>query len=355
MPIKKQPRLFVASSREAESVARAVKEGLDRVADVKLWWGEDLWTPGGTTLEDLLRLSAAYAYAVVILRGDDYVVFRGEEGTIPRDNVLFEAGLFMAHLGPKRTFIVVPKDTDVKILSDLAGRNILSYPRADEVSGYKGALKETVKRIRDAIKKQEADSPKPPYAALCGPSGFNETLAEAGKFLRSARQRDKATTVRNIALDMEHTWGVLRDNVLRYEWKSQLHWRSLLIDWQSEGATANIGDAVTAATARNSEEAMASWCSRHADKLPGRNITFECRAYSKPPLIHGILFNDDELYFSLLSYHSLGAAGVGYCHFRANPEDRKLRPQLAADYIRAFDGWFQELWEGSRPVWPAQA
>lgn len=348
---KKKPSLFIASSQEAGSIVTVLENSLKSKTDVTVWWSETLWTPGLTTLEVLLRESSAYDFAVVIFREDDLIVSRGTKSAMPRDNVLFEAGLFMSNLGPQRTFILVPKEPGVKILSDLAGVNLIYYPPPTQESGFEGALKKPLQRIKKAIDQQEV--PVPPYAARCGPSGYNQALTEAGSFLERAKQHGESITVSNIALDMEHTWGVLRDSVLSNSWTGRLTWQSLMLDWQSKSATKGIGDGVTLQTARNREGALVTWCEKNGHAFSDRNISFECRAYSVPPLMHGILFNDEELYFSLLLYHSAGVSGSGYCHMQAASPDRNLRTAIAMDYIKAFKGWFRKLWEESRPVWPS--
>ena len=45
----------------------------------------------------------------------------------PRDNVIYELGLAMGHIGRQRTVMVVPRGEDLKIPTDLAGLNPITF------------------------------------------------------------------------------------------------------------------------------------------------------------------------------------------------------------------------------------
>src|SRR4051794_10210913 len=92
------PRLFVGSSSEALPVARVLEELLERDATV-IPWTADVFEPGGTTIESLLTELERADFAVLIFAPDDQVLSRQAEHLSVRDNVLFEAGLFMGRLG----------------------------------------------------------------------------------------------------------------------------------------------------------------------------------------------------------------------------------------------------------------
>lgn len=73
-------------------------------------------------------------FAVAITHGDDETTSRGKEWPAPRDNVIFELGLFMGRLGRKRAILMEPREDGVKLPSDMAGVTTIPYvhdPKAD--------------------------------------------------------------------------------------------------------------------------------------------------------------------------------------------------------------------------------
>jgi predicted nucleotide-binding protein len=128
-------------------VSEVIKNCLKRHAEVVPWYLDSVWKHGDFILQVLLEQAPKYDFAVIIFGQDDKTISRGNEAYAPRDNVIFEAGLFMAHLGHKRTFIVTPREQNLKILSDLAGLVLLSYDEPTLTSGLKGALKSVCDKI----------------------------------------------------------------------------------------------------------------------------------------------------------------------------------------------------------------
>ena len=101
-----KPTMFIASSSEGYTVANRIKQQLSELVDINIWNEEDIFFKDKTYLSSLLNLSSFYDYAIMVLTADDVLMKRKEEGKAPRDNVIFEFGLFLGRIGPRRTFAV---------------------------------------------------------------------------------------------------------------------------------------------------------------------------------------------------------------------------------------------------------
>src|SRR5690349_16437512 len=107
-----KPRLFLGSSGQQEKLLQALTRGLEDVARVEPWTTS--FNPGTTTLERLLELAHQVDLAAFVFARDDWTSAgpppaapAAETGQAsPRDNVVFEAGLFGGVLGMRRTFIL---------------------------------------------------------------------------------------------------------------------------------------------------------------------------------------------------------------------------------------------------------
>jgi predicted nucleotide-binding protein len=106
-----KPRIFLGSSAQQAKLVQAITRGLEDVAQVEPWMTS--FNPGTTTLERLLELTREVDFAAFVFAHDDWttktppVTDPSASGQAsPRDNVVFEAGLFGAALGMRRTFIL---------------------------------------------------------------------------------------------------------------------------------------------------------------------------------------------------------------------------------------------------------
>src|SRR6185369_2350100 len=112
-------------------VANSVRDGLAKefgaTVDVKVWSDRGVFQPSNTFIEDLERAAATADFAVIVFGKDDLVRSRWSFSRAPRDNVVFEAGLFIGGIGRERTLMMRPERVSLKIPSDLAGVALLSY------------------------------------------------------------------------------------------------------------------------------------------------------------------------------------------------------------------------------------
>src|SRR5881275_1256485 len=125
-----KPRIFLGSSKQQEKLVQAVTRGLEDIAHVQPWTSS--FNPGTTTLERLLELAHEVDFAAFVFARDDWTATSlpaspaPESGQAsPRDNVVFEAGLFGGLLGMRRTFILQANGS--KLPSDLLGLTCVRY------------------------------------------------------------------------------------------------------------------------------------------------------------------------------------------------------------------------------------
>jgi Predicted nucleotide-binding protein containing TIR-like domain len=125
-----KPRIFLGSSGKQQKLLQALTRGLEDVAHVEPWTTS--FNPGTTTLERLLELVREVDFAAFVFARDDWTTSSppasddsGSGQASPRDNVVFEAGLFGAALGMRRTFIL--HASGAKLPSDLLGLTCVRY------------------------------------------------------------------------------------------------------------------------------------------------------------------------------------------------------------------------------------
>jgi len=120
------PALFIGSSSEGRPVARELQAEVNELCEPTVW-SQDIFQPGGTPLGDLLTTAHNADFAALILTPDDSIISRDEQRSAARDNVIFELGLFLGALGPRRVFIIRPRGQDLRLPSDLVGITVLDY------------------------------------------------------------------------------------------------------------------------------------------------------------------------------------------------------------------------------------
>lgn len=120
-------RLFIGSSTEGLPLTNALASLL-RHEFTTVPWTQNVFEPGSNTIDALLAEVNKCQFAVFLFTADDLTLLRGKKFSTARDNVIFEFGLFLSRLGPKRCFFLVPDGQDeFRIPSDLDGITTLCY------------------------------------------------------------------------------------------------------------------------------------------------------------------------------------------------------------------------------------
>jgi CRP/FNR family cyclic AMP-dependent transcriptional regulator len=146
------PRIFLICSAEALDIAKAIRIGLEHVAQVVIWSDENIFPPGSYALEALEEQVNLADFGVALAEPDDLVTSRQKTSATPRDNVLFELGFFMSRLGRPRTLLLVPKAEEVKLPSDFKGLTPITYHKGKTPNDMAIALGPTIDRVSNLVK-----------------------------------------------------------------------------------------------------------------------------------------------------------------------------------------------------------
>jgi CRP/FNR family cyclic AMP-dependent transcriptional regulator len=122
------PIVFVGSSSESRPIVEAIH--LELAHDpfiVQPWTSPGVFQASHFPIEDLMRRLEESDFAVLVIGPDDKVTSRGRRFLAPRDNVIFELGLFMGVLERERTFIVHEAGMELKIPSDILGLGTIRF------------------------------------------------------------------------------------------------------------------------------------------------------------------------------------------------------------------------------------
>ena len=147
-----KPRIFLGSSTQQMELLEGLTSGLEEVARVEPWMTS--FNPGTSTLERLLELAREVDFAAFVFAHDDWTSVGSPDSAAaksgqasPRDNVVFEAGLFGAALGMRRTFIL--HANGAKLPSDLLGLTSVRYGGEGSPAETKTICEKLMKAIED--------------------------------------------------------------------------------------------------------------------------------------------------------------------------------------------------------------
>jgi len=134
--------IFLGYSSKARSTANDIHKFLtSRGVSVRDW--EIDFAPGPTILESLFEASRNCLGAVMLLTRDDEF-FGDENFAAPRDNVVFEMGMFMEAKGRERVLVV--REQGAKMPADIGGGIYLSLKNRDDISSIHAGLLHFIER-----------------------------------------------------------------------------------------------------------------------------------------------------------------------------------------------------------------
>jgi Predicted nucleotide-binding protein containing TIR-like domain len=265
-----KPRIFLGSSGKQEKLLQALTRGLEDVAQVEPWTTS--FNPGTTTLERLVELAHEVDFAAFVFARDDWTSTSpptsppAESGQAsPRDNVVFEAGLFGGVLGMRRTFILHAKDA--KLPTDLLGLTCVRYGDATTPSEMRVVNQKLRKAIENELRASHIEGLWWQFSLTArGP-----LEPSAVSLLRISRDRDGALEVAG------RSWGVDGSLSARY-WSEAAREKkepsSIFYYWKGErprDLDAPQLEGTGEIRLESADRANGYWTTR-ADKTPELNV-----------------------------------------------------------------------------------
>jgi hypothetical protein len=191
-----KPRIFLGSSGKQEKLLLALTRGLEEVAHVEPWTTS--FNPGTTTLERLVELAHQVDFAAFVFARDDWTMAppatpsEGSGQASPRDNIVFEAGLFGGVLGMRRTFILHASGS--KLPSDLLGLTTIRYGEETVAE-----VKTVIRKLRNAIEQEGRRAQIEGFWWQFSLTERSEREPSAVSLLRISRNREGALELRGRA------------------------------------------------------------------------------------------------------------------------------------------------------------
>lgn len=149
--------VFIGSSSESLNVANATKRLLDSDDIACTVWDKDsFFRLSSSNIDNLSASVNKFDAGIFVFAEDDKLSSRGIDLLAPRDNVIFEHGLFCGHLGPRRTFVLRAKTRKLKWLSDLEGFTPAEYDPDLAKSNAEAAVEKACELLRNELRQLSA-------------------------------------------------------------------------------------------------------------------------------------------------------------------------------------------------------
>lgn len=143
-------QVFIGSSSEALPFAESLRDRISEGEVDCFLWSEDVFGASDAAMESLEEACANTDFAIIVCTADDITEKRGKKYAVPRDNTIFELGLFMGAIGRKRTIAAFETGKGLEFPSDLKGITYKPISLASEqarAKGIDGVVTELNKKI----------------------------------------------------------------------------------------------------------------------------------------------------------------------------------------------------------------
>lgn len=120
-------QIFIGSSSEGLKYVDTIKNHLEAIGDCVLWTTS--FSQNRSALDSLVKKTKLTDFAILIATKDDITSKRGETLETPRDNIVFEFGLFVGATGIDRAFLFAEEGAELP--SDLEGIVIARFSKDD--------------------------------------------------------------------------------------------------------------------------------------------------------------------------------------------------------------------------------
>ena len=146
----KRPTMFIGFSTEGRDIAEAIQLELEDRVECTIWI-QDVFRPNRSFFDTLVEGGDRFDFAVIVMTADDVLIKRGVETKAPRDNLIFEIGLFTGRLGRGRAFVVHPSDHPKEFPSDFKGVSLIDFRMARSDSNLQAAVGPACTQIKRAM------------------------------------------------------------------------------------------------------------------------------------------------------------------------------------------------------------
>ncbi len=125
--LREEIRILIVCSTEDLPIASAVQNAFASDPFTTVVWRDGVFRATNNPHEIIEARVEDSDIAVAIAHADDLTATQGKTWPGPRDNVIFELGLFVGRLGRSRAILMEPRPEEVKLPSDFAGVTTITY------------------------------------------------------------------------------------------------------------------------------------------------------------------------------------------------------------------------------------